>query len=187
VKPLTQSEFKTLLKGMKAVYNNPSFIPDDYAATIWYAALKDISYKAGTTAFQKYIMTETKEPKPADLRKLAFEDSGEMSELEAWDYVYRVVCNLSYEALTDAGELKQEFDRLPEAIRIAVGTPHMLKEWSGMDIDQVESVEQSHFIRGFRTAQQRVKQNKTLPESMRIGKREEGRIDEGFQALPADG
>lgn len=176
---MNQNEFKTLIKGMKSIFNNPSFIPDDFSATVWYAALKDLSYESCTKAFQKYIMTETREPKPADLRRMSAEETAEkeMSELEAWNLVYRTVCGLSYEALTDPGELQKSFDRLPEVCRIAVGNPHTLREWANMDTEQVETIEQSHFIRGYRDALVKTKRYHSLPSGMRITGTENERLN----------
>lgn len=67
---MTKDEFKILAKGMKAVYTYPSFLPDTDALEIWYQLLKDLPYEVCNVAIQKYMMTETKIPTPADIRNL---------------------------------------------------------------------------------------------------------------------
>lgn len=67
---MTKDEFKILAKGMKAVYTYPSFLPDANALEIWYQLLKDLPYNACNVAIQKYMMTESKMPTPADIRNL---------------------------------------------------------------------------------------------------------------------
>ena len=67
---MEREEFKILVKGMKAVYTQPSFIPDADAFNVWYMLLKDLEYDIVNVAIQKYMMTETRIPTPADIRNL---------------------------------------------------------------------------------------------------------------------
>lgn len=47
---MTREEFKTLVKGMKAVYAQPTFIPDQDAFNVWFELLKDIPYQQANVA-----------------------------------------------------------------------------------------------------------------------------------------
>ena len=90
---MTREEFKTLVKGMKAVYAQPTFIPDQDAFNVWFELLKDIPYQQANVAIQKYMLTEKFPPTIADIREKATQivesvDSS-MSELEAWSLVER--------------------------------------------------------------------------------------------------
>ena len=49
---MTREEFKTLVKGMKAVYAQPTFIPDQDAFNVWFELLKDIPYQQANVAIQ---------------------------------------------------------------------------------------------------------------------------------------
>ena len=51
---------------------------------------------------------------------------------------------------------------------MAVGNPSNLREWAMMDSDQVGTVEQSHFVRNYRTAMQRIKEDRRIPEKVRM-------------------
>lgn len=161
---MEREEFKTLVKAMKAVYVQPTFIPDQDAFNVWYGLLKDLSYKQVNIAVQKHMLTERFPPTIADLREKSNEviekQLEEMSELEAWSLVRKAIGNSGYHS-------EEEFQKLPEACKIAVGTASNLREWALMDSDQVETVEQSHFIRNYRTAVKRLSEEKKIPESLR--------------------
>ena len=83
-----------------------------------------------------------------------------MSELEDWAIVRKAIGRSNYYA-------EEEFEKLPEACKMAVGNPSNLREWAMMDSDQVGTVEQSHFVRNYRTAMQRIKEDRRMPEKVR--------------------
>ena len=161
---MTRDEFKILVKGMKAVYAQQTFLPDKDAFDMWFALLQDLPYKLANVAIQKHMLTEKFPPTPAEIREKAAQmievPETEMSELEAWALVRKAIRNSGYHA-------QEEFDKLPEACREAVGNAANLEEWAKMDYEKVESVGQSHFIRNFRTAVLRIKEEQILPEQMR--------------------
>ena len=161
---MEREQFKVLVKAMKAVYAQPTFIPDQDAFNVWFALLGDLPYKQAELAVQKHMATEKFPPTIADLRAKANEvverPAEEMSELEAWALVRKAIGNSNYHA-------EEEFARLPEVCRIAVGSPANLREWAMMDSDQVATVEQSHFIRNYRAAAKRMTEDRKLPPAFR--------------------
>lgn len=161
---MERDEFKILVKSMKAVYAQPTFLPDQDAFNVWYALLKDLPYELTSMAVQKHMLTEKFPPTIADIRAKANEvverPAEDISELEAWSLVRRAIGNSNYHA-------EEEFKKLPEACQIAVGSPANLREWAMMDSDQVATVEQSHFIRNYRTAVKRMTEDKKLPPAFR--------------------
>ena len=162
---MDREEFKILVKGMKAVYAQPTFIPDQDAFNVWYALLQDLPYQTANLAIQKYMLTEKYPPTIADIREKAIgmkaEDTS-IGELEAWSLVKKAMSNSGYHA-------EEEFAKLPEACRIAIGNPAVLREWALMDnFAKHESVEQSHFINGYRTAVKRMRDDAKIPQNIRI-------------------
>lgn len=151
---MEREQFKVLVKAMKAVYAQPTFIPDQDAFNVWFALLRDLPYKQAELAVQKHMATEKFPPTIADIREKAEQITSvketEMSELEAWAIVRKAIGRSNYYA-------EEEFEKLPEACKMAVGNPSNLREWAMMDSDQVGTVEQSHFVRNYRTAMQRIK------------------------------
>lgn len=170
---MEREEFKILVKAMKAVYAQPTFIPDQDAFNVWYVFMQDLDYERVHLAIQKYIATEKFPPAISDILQKANEiaqpDVERLTELEAWDLVRKAISNSGYHA-------EDEFEKLPEACRIAVGSPANLREWARMEIKDVETVEQSHFIRNYRIAQKRVVEDAMLPAHMKalIAKMKEG-------------
>jgi len=93
----------------------------------------------------------------------------EISETEAWAMVSRACANGIY-------GYQEEFDKLPPTVQAAVGRPEQLREWAVMDVETVQSVVASNFMRGYKTAQRREKETAMIPESVRellegVGKR----------------
>lgn len=161
---MEREEFKILVKSMKAVYAQPTFLPDQDAFNVWYALLKDLPYELASMAVQKHMLTEKFPPTIADLRSKATEmverSAEEMSELEAWALVRKAIGNSGYHA-------EEEFAKLPEVCQIAVGRAENLREWALMDSEQVATVEQSHFIRNYRAAAKRMAEDNKLPPNFR--------------------
>lgn len=162
---MTRDEFKILVKAMKAVYSSENFIADKDAFNVWFELLKDLPYEQANLAIQKYMTSEKFPPTIADIRTKATEiiapAEESMSELQAWALVQKAIRNSGYNS-------EEEFEKLPEACKIAVGTPANLREWALMDLDQVATVEQSHFIRNYRAAVQRIKEDAKLPDRMKL-------------------
>jgi hypothetical protein len=67
---MTREEFKVLVKGMKAIYSQPTFIPDQDAFNMWFALLGDLPYEVCSVAAQKYMLTNKFPPTVAELREL---------------------------------------------------------------------------------------------------------------------
>lgn len=54
---------------MKAIYAQPTFIPDAYAFKVWFSLLEDLDYKDASAAIQKHMQTSPYPPTVADIRK----------------------------------------------------------------------------------------------------------------------
>lgn len=159
---MEKNEFKTLVKAMKAVYTDVKFIPDNDAFNVWYELLKDIPYEICNMAIQKYMMTKTFNPTIADIRQLATDivTPESLNEGAAWSLVYKAICNSAYNS-------QAEFKKLPIECQKAVGDHKMLREWASMDLDEVNTVVQSNFMRSYRVEAKRAEEYKALPERTR--------------------
>lgn len=157
---LTKDQFRILLASMKAAYPSDKFIPDEDAAKIWYQLLKDLEYPRLSMALQKHMMTSPYPPTIADLRKNAVPEQEHMSDLAAWALVRQAISNSSYHS-------EEEFRKLPPLIQKAIGNPANLREMASMDVQTVNSVEQSNFLRVYRATVSREKELLQLSPSMR--------------------
>lgn len=146
---ITREQFGILVKGMKAVYTKPSFIPDKDAFNIWFELLKDLDYETLSYAVKKHMQSEEKEPSVASIRKHALDlqviQGDELNDIAAWGLVLKAMRNSAYHA-------EEEFAKLPPIIQRAVANPGQLHEWAiSEDVDGTwMSVTQSNFMRTYR-------------------------------------
>ena len=157
---MTRDEFSILVKAMKAVYSDPKFIADKDAFDVWYELLKDLPYMVCQTAIHKYMSSNRFPPTIADIRQIASEITSPetMNEGEAWSLVYKAICNSAYNAAS-------EFEKLPKECQKAIGNPAILKEWASLDVDEVNTVIQSNFMRSYKVAVKRSQEFNQLPPS----------------------
>ena len=127
---------------------------------MWYKFLCDIDYKTLSAAVQRHMMTSPYPPTIADLRKHSAPEIEQMSELAAWALVRQAISNSSYHA-------EEEYRKLPPLIQKAIGNPANLREMASMDVQTVNSVEQSNFLRVYRATVNREKEMLQLSPSMR--------------------
>lgn len=164
---VTREEFKILVKGLKAVYTQPSFIPDKEAFEVWYGLLADLDYELCSIAIKKHMQTVEKEPTVAGIRKHASElsrEEGEINELAAWQMVLKAMRNSTYHS-------DEEFAKLPSTVQRAVGSPRQLREWAmAENIDGTwMNVTQSNFMRTYRAEVVREREMRKLsPDLMRL-------------------
>ena len=150
---MTREDAKKLLMIVQTSY--PNWHPPDLQFTIntWYEFLKDYDISKVQQALKAYILTDTRGFAPSIGQIVGrLHTESELGELEAWAIVYKAICNSGYHS-------EEEFDKLPGTIKKAVGSPANLKEWSMMPTETVQSVEQSHFIRAYRTTCERKRDN----------------------------
>jgi hypothetical protein len=160
---VTREEFSNIAKGMKAVYSRDKFMVDKDAFDVWYMLLAEYDYKDVSQAVKSYMSTEKFPPVPADIidkMHKVHEMPSEMSELEAWNKVYKAICNSSYHA-------QEEFDNLPPLIQRIVGSPNQLSEWGRCDIEEVNTVIQSNFMRSYKAKSSQQKTFNRLPSDVK--------------------
>lgn len=143
---MTREEFARIVKGLKVVYPYETFIGNQDAFDIWYALLKDLDYKAMSIGTTKLMQTYSKVPTPADIRKASIPEP-DISEGEAWTVALKAIQRSSYYA-------QEEFDKLPEDVQRAVGSPDQLRVWA-MTEDLNLEVIQSQFLRSYRQVKER--------------------------------
>nr|DAP10353.1 MAG TPA: replisome organizer [Caudoviricetes sp.] len=159
---MTRDEVKEII--MIMTYTYPNYKPTDITATVdtWTAILASYQFEHIRAALHSYILSDTKgfAPTPGQLIDKIPVKSFDMTEMEAWGMVNKALSNSSYHA-------KEEFEKLPVVVQKTLGRHEVLQEWAGMEIDVVQSVIQSNFIRNYRTVLQREKDRNKLPTRLR--------------------
>lgn len=133
-------------------------------ADMWTLIFEEYSYQEISLALKAYLTTNTSgfPPVPAQLIEYTRQKNPlkEMSSAEAWDLVYKAICNSNYNS-------EEEFNKLPELCQKAIGSPASLRELASMDADTVKSVEGSHFKRNYETLAKRKAEYEKIPASTR--------------------
>ena len=84
-----------------------------------------------------------------------------LDEQQAWALVSKACSNGFY-------GYREEFAKLPPEVQRAVGRPEQLKEWAVMDVDTVQSVVASNFMRSYRTGIEREKEMARIPKDVQM-------------------
>lgn len=149
----------------------------DNMIAAWAAVLEDYTYEQSSAGLKIYLASDTKgfPPSPGQvidcIQKTMRTPELELNALEAWVLVRRAIRNSIYNA-------EEEYNRLPEAVQKAVGSPANLREMSQLDISRVETVEQSHFIRAYDATVQRMKDEAKIPQKiLQLMRKPGGAID----------
>lgn len=106
-------EFQVLCKGMRAVYTQPNFLPDEFAIKMWYKLLQDIPYDVLSVAIQQHMMSSKFPPTVAELRELSTtmvqgkpKDWG-----DSWESVLKAIRSYGYYRETEGLESLDETTR----------------------------------------------------------------------------
>ena len=162
---MNRDETKKILRIMVDSY--PNYKPVDMAETIdvWNMMLEDFSYQQVAMALKAYIMSDTSGFAPSIGQLVGkmqmISKPNELNEMEAWALVSKAIRNGFYGA-------ESEFARLPELVQKAVGQPSQLRQWAHSDMESIETVIQSNFIKTYRTVVKRESEIQRMPSDVRI-------------------
>lgn len=143
---MTFAEFGQLAKIMNAAYSGstPMFSSADQVK-VWHSLLEDLDYEIAKKAVTNMILNSEERPKIATIRK-AYTDivsTPHLGEGEAWDMVREGIRNGTYGAT-------EEFEKFPDAVKRAVGSPSSLSDWAMMNSEDIETVIHGLFTRAYR-------------------------------------
>ena len=159
---MTKQEALSILIILKTAY--PTFYKDynkndiNSAVDLWATMFADDPAHIVTEAVKSLICTLKYPPTIADVKeKITYiTQPSQMTEMEAWDRVRRAI---NYYHASEA------FANLPPILQKIVGSPNQLKEWALMDIDTVNSIIQSNFMRSYKAKVAQEKEYAMLPQS----------------------
>ena len=150
--------------GIQCSYPNfKPAVPIEFMIDIWCDDLADYSYQEVYQALKVYKTQDTSGFAPTveqliDKIYSVKELVDDNSEMEMWNKVYKAICNSGYNA-------NAEFYDLPEICQKVIGSPNQLHQWSQMELDDIQSVVQSNFMRSYRSETTRQKQIVRLPQA----------------------
>lgn len=134
-------------------------------ADMWELIFSDYTYQQISLGLKAYLTTNTSGFPPVPAQLISYTQTtnpvNEMTSAEAWDLVYKAICNSNYNS-------EAEYEKLPELCKKAIGSAASLKELAQMDAKTVQSVEGSHFKRNYEELAKRQKEYNKIPESTRM-------------------
>lgn len=161
---MTVNDARKIIAVMLVSYPNFKPIDTELMATTWADMLNEYSYEQVSVALKCYITTDTSGFAPSIgqlIDKLkTVEQPQELNELQAWGLVRKAINNSGYHS-------EEEFAKLPQFVQKAVGTPGQLKQWGLSDIESIETVAQSNFMRTYRAVAKREDEVSRMPKEIR--------------------
>ena len=183
---MTRDEVLAVLTTLRVAY--PQFYKAmgraDAEATValWHRQFAENNPAQVMAAVDAFIATDDKGFPPhigaikASIAKLA--SQGVLGEGEAWALVRKAIGNSFYNA-------KQEFDKLPDSVKRAVGSPSVLTDWGQQSVDDL-SVIQSNFQRSYRARVESARYDYSLPDSIKLQISKIGLLPEGIDEKGTD-
>lgn len=165
---MTADETAKILATLKAAF--PHSFKDltrkdaDAMVDLWAMMFAAESYAEVNAAIAALISTRTVgySPTVGEVKEKlnSLRSAKALSEQDAWALVSKACSNGLY-------GYKKEFEKLPPEVQSAVGAPEQLREWAKMDVETVQSVVASNFMRAYRANQAREKEMSMLPPDIR--------------------
>ena len=136
----------------------------DATRAIWSNMFPSEEYQRVEAAIMAFVASDVKGYPPAIgqiKEKLAqMEAQTEVDEAGAWALVAKAMRNGIYGS-------EKEFAKLPYEVQRCVGSPEQLHDWAMMDVETVNSVVSSNFMRSYRARAGHMREMKKLPDTVR--------------------
>lgn len=140
----------------------PSFLNGrvlEKTTTLWQRIFANDSMKDVRVAVLAYASNDEKGfPPPIGALKSYIHKMHDDSpnEQEAWQVVRKAIGNSSYHSV-------EEYDRLPDAVKRYVARPQFLRDCADMDVDQLDTVVASQFMKTYRAEKARAAEVQKMP------------------------
>lgn len=157
---MNREETKKIIRIMVDSY--PNYKPSDLSETIdvWCMMLEDFTYQQVSLALKAYILSDTSGFAPsigALVGKMQMINAPKaLGDIEAWAMVRKAINNGIWGA-------EEEFAKLPETVQKAVGSAGQLRQWANTQIDTIETVVSSNFMRAYRAETKRAEEIARMP------------------------
>lgn len=157
----TKEIIKTIATIYPGFYKGASREDKAYVIDLWASLFTEESSELVSAALKSFISADTKgfAPSPGQIKEKIriIMQPKQMTEQEAWQLVYK--------AIRSTGNMEQavkQHEKLPMAIK-GMLSPAQLKEWAFSDIDSIQTVVASNFMRSFRDRKNQILQYQALP------------------------
>lgn len=165
---MTKTETVQLMAIIRQVYPRyyDKMSTDELRATVnlWHEMFVEDGGTEVFAAVRAFIATDTEGFPPSigqiKQRLVRLKAPDMPDESSAWAQVWRAVQNSAYNA-------EREFEKLHPVVRRVVGNPAMLRAWSQLPPDEVQTVVASNFQRAYRGRAADAAERLALPQEIR--------------------
>lgn len=161
---MTREETQKILMTVQALF--PNYNPPNKTVVVnaWFEMFSEYTYGQVSAALKTYAATETSGFAPTAGQLIdkiqMITQPQRLNEMEAWSLVSKAIRNGFYGA-------EEEYEKLPVEVQKAVGSSSQIRQWALSNIESVETVIQSNFMRTYKIVCQREKEVSKLPSSIR--------------------
>lgn len=154
----------TLKTAFPSYYRGISVQDAQTAFNLWKIHFTDCDYKAVSVAVNALIDTSVEGFPPtigkvkAQMYKLAHR--GDMKLEDAWKAVLKALRNSTYNS-------REEYEKLPESVKRAVGSPETLRKWCMISDEELSTVIYSQFVRIYNARQEESREYAMLAPSVK--------------------
>lgn len=164
---MNRNEVKVVMAIMEVSYPHWMMKQTDESMKImldlWSELLAEDNAQHVIRAVKTIIQTDIREypPNIAQIRTKVYDmtHDADTSENEAWGLVMKALKNSIHHSI-------EEYAKLPKDVQMVV-TAEQLKEWAQIEVDQLNTVIASNFMRSYKGRKASFKQDAILPESAR--------------------
>ena len=154
---------------MRMEMSFPNFHVDEKVKTLmintWEEMLKDYSYECILMALKTYVLSNTSGFAPSIGQLIEatriVDTQTSLTETQAWEIVSRALRDSYYHA-------DEQFQKFPEIVQRVVGSPSQLRNWGQSELETVETVIQSNFMRTYRVEVMRENQRSKAPKEVKM-------------------
>lgn len=160
---MTRDEVKKILIVIENTFSTFKIENKTQTINVWESFLSDYPYEAINNALMIYIATSGSAFAPSIPQLISMtrkpKELSQMDEVTAWRLVRNAIRRSLYYS-------QEEFEKLPQEVKKAVGEPSQLRDWSMLESDVIDSVIQSNFTKRFSQMQSRQNEIEALPENI---------------------
>lgn len=129
---------------------------------LWSDLFEEYDFTIMQVSLKSHLLTSKWPPSVAELveKYMMLTQPQKMSEGEAWAMVRKAISNGMYGA-------REEFERLPKDIQIVLREPATLKNWSQVELEEVDTVIASNFMRSYKEVRKRESDYNALPSDIK--------------------
>lgn len=130
--------FVKVMNGVGKVYDRNL---DQETLEIWLSFFNEDNIEDFKLAINNHIKTSSKFPTIADIKNQIYESKHkQMDNNDLWEKLHSAIGRSSYYS-------EEEFEKLPELVKLYVRNPRQLQDMASMDSDVINSVVKGQFLK----------------------------------------